>query len=84
MTRKLPSEARAAENLPVPPQPSALQIRDVSQRMLGNLAEVLTDHIALFHQSPEAAKAALDFTVDLLRKNIDKRMKELERYKDHG
>lgn len=76
-------QAELPATLPAPPQPSSLAIREASQRMLGNLAEVLTDHIALFHQSPEAANAAMDFTIDLIKRNITKRMQELERYKNH-
>ncbi len=57
-------------NLPAPPQPSALELRDYSSRCIRHLVDCLVDHIALFHQSEESALAALAFAEHNLRERI--------------
>lgn len=61
--------------LPAPPQPSALEIRDVSSRILGHLVECLVDHIMLYHQSEAAALAALDFSQHALKAKLLERVR---------
>lgn len=68
--QKKKKPATIPTNLPVCPQPSALEIRETSRRILGHLIECLVDHILLYHQSEESALAALAFSQQALRNRL--------------